>query len=51
MSVGTVDDIERTVQKTNEWVAQVADELGTEDHEGLARPAGLPAGRARPPDD
>jgi uncharacterized protein (DUF2267 family) len=31
MSVGTVDSIERTVQKTNEWLSQLADELGTED--------------------
>lgn len=37
MSVGTVDNIERTVQKTNEWVAQLADELGTEDHENAWR--------------
>jgi uncharacterized protein (DUF2267 family) len=31
MPVGTVDSIERTVEKTREWVAQLADELGTED--------------------
>jgi uncharacterized protein (DUF2267 family) len=31
MSVGSVDSIERTVQKTNEWLSQLADELGTED--------------------
>jgi uncharacterized protein (DUF2267 family) len=31
MSVSTVDSIDRTVQKTNEWVARLADELGTQD--------------------
>jgi uncharacterized protein (DUF2267 family) len=31
MSVGTVDAIERTVQKTNEWLVDLARELGTQD--------------------
>jgi uncharacterized protein (DUF2267 family) len=31
MSTGTVDSIERTVHKTNEWVNEVARELGTDD--------------------
>jgi uncharacterized protein (DUF2267 family) len=31
MASGTVDSIERTVQKTNEWVADLARELGTDD--------------------
>jgi uncharacterized protein (DUF2267 family) len=31
MATGTVDSIERTVHKTNEWVADLARELGTED--------------------
>jgi uncharacterized protein (DUF2267 family) len=30
--MATVDAIERTVQKTNDWVDDVARELGTEDH-------------------
>jgi hypothetical protein len=42
MSVGTVDSVGCTVQKTNEWVAQLADELGTEDR---ARPEPLRGGR------
>jgi hypothetical protein len=29
MSVGTVGSIERTVQKTDEWLSQLADDLGT----------------------
>src|SRR3954464_14447016 len=31
MSVRTVETIERSVQTTNEWLAEVADELGTDD--------------------
>ncbi|MCU1677384.1 MAG: hypothetical protein JWM93_2142 [Frankiales bacterium] len=31
MATGTVDAIERTVHKTNEWVNDVAREVGTED--------------------
>jgi uncharacterized protein (DUF2267 family) len=31
MSIRTVDSIERSVQKANEWLAELADELGTED--------------------
>jgi uncharacterized protein (DUF2267 family) len=33
MSLSSVDSIDRTVHKTNEWVAQLARELGTEDRE------------------
>jgi uncharacterized protein (DUF2267 family) len=33
MATSTVDSIERTVQKTREWVKDVADELGTGDRE------------------
>jgi uncharacterized protein (DUF2267 family) len=33
MSVRTVDTIERNVQKSMEWLAELADELGTEDRE------------------
>lgn len=31
--IRSIDSIERTVHKTNEWLAQLADELGTEDRE------------------
>ena len=33
MSVRPVDTIERNVQKTKDWLAELADELGTEDRE------------------
>jgi uncharacterized protein (DUF2267 family) len=33
MSVSTVDSIERSVHKTNEWLHEMADELGTEREE------------------
>jgi uncharacterized protein (DUF2267 family) len=33
MSVRTVDAVERGVHKTNEWLAELADELQTEDRE------------------
>jgi uncharacterized protein (DUF2267 family) len=33
MSASKVDSIDRTVHKTNEWIAQLADELGTSDRE------------------
>jgi uncharacterized protein (DUF2267 family) len=32
MSLSSVDSIERTVHKTNTWVAEAARELGIEDH-------------------
>jgi uncharacterized protein (DUF2267 family) len=32
MATGTVDAIERTVHKTNEWLDDLAHELGSEDH-------------------
>jgi uncharacterized protein (DUF2267 family) len=31
MSLGSVDSIERTVQKTNSWIAEVASEVGIDD--------------------
>jgi uncharacterized protein (DUF2267 family) len=31
MPAATVDAIERTVQKTNQWIDELAEELGTED--------------------
>jgi uncharacterized protein (DUF2267 family) len=37
MTLGSVDGIERSVHKTNEWVAEVARELGTEDREDAWR--------------
>jgi uncharacterized protein (DUF2267 family) len=37
MSVSSVDTIDRTVHKTNEWVAQLANELGTDDRESAWR--------------
>jgi uncharacterized protein (DUF2267 family) len=37
MSVGSVDAIERSVHKTNEWLHQLEAELGTEDREDAWR--------------
>jgi uncharacterized protein (DUF2267 family) len=31
MSISSVDTVERNVHKTNEWLADLADELGTQD--------------------
>jgi uncharacterized protein (DUF2267 family) len=37
MSSGTIDSIERTVQKTNQWVNDLAGELGVEDKDAAWR--------------
>jgi len=37
MPTGTVDSIERTVHKTNEWLDDLAHELGTDDEAGAWR--------------
>ncbi|HEX8854823.1 MAG TPA: DUF2267 domain-containing protein [Thermoleophilaceae bacterium] len=37
MTVGSVDAVERTVHKTNEWLGDMAGELGTDDKEDAWR--------------
>lgn len=37
MSVSSVDSVERTVHKTNEWIKDLAGELGTDDREAAWR--------------